>query len=183
VNERLVFRACGEGEGCELWISDGTEAGTGPLADIAAGAESSSPRGFTIAGSLVLFSARDLLAGRELWAIPAEALGPDSDGDGVIDPADNCPRAANQDQADADANGIGDACQCGDVDRDGITNVTDALRIARGEVPSSDPGFAHCDVNGDEACNIVDALMVARGEVGSHPEDQLCPAYRGAESP
>lgn len=35
----------------------------------------------------------------------------DTDGDGVPDLFDNCPRTPNQDQADSDDNGIGDACQ------------------------------------------------------------------------
>jgi hypothetical protein len=34
----------------------------------------------------------------------------DSDGDGVLDDADNCPGEANADQADADGDGQGDAC-------------------------------------------------------------------------
>ena len=37
-------------------------------------------------------------------------LTPDRDGDGVPDPSDNCPLVANADQADRDADGIGDAC-------------------------------------------------------------------------
>jgi hypothetical protein len=37
-------------------------------------------------------------------------LTPDTDGDGVLDPSDNCPLAANADQADKDGDGIGDAC-------------------------------------------------------------------------
>jgi len=37
----------------------------------------------------------------------------DTDGDGVGDPADNCPAAANQDQTDTDGDGIGDACDVG----------------------------------------------------------------------
>lgn len=40
-----------------------------------------------------------------------EWLSPDSDGDGVKDYRDNCPQIANPDQADADDNGIGDACE------------------------------------------------------------------------
>jgi hypothetical protein len=35
----------------------------------------------------------------------------DSDGDGVVDVLDNCPQSANPDQADADADGRGDACE------------------------------------------------------------------------
>ena len=35
----------------------------------------------------------------------------DTDGDGICDTNDNCPTVANADQADADHNGVGDACQ------------------------------------------------------------------------
>lgn len=34
----------------------------------------------------------------------------DPDGDGVVDPSDNCPTTANPQQSDADLDGIGDAC-------------------------------------------------------------------------
>ena len=37
-------------------------------------------------------------------------LAPDGDGDGVPDPSDNCPIAANPDQVDRDGDGLGDAC-------------------------------------------------------------------------
>ncbi|MBI3626651.1 PKD domain-containing protein [Candidatus Uhrbacteria bacterium] len=35
----------------------------------------------------------------------------DSDGDGITDDKDNCPLAANADQRDSDANGVGDVCE------------------------------------------------------------------------
>jgi hypothetical protein len=45
-------------------------------------------------------------------ALPTENTGAgDSDGDGVIANLDNCPLVANPTQADADGNGIGDACE------------------------------------------------------------------------
>lgn len=39
------------------------------------------------------------------WGFP-----PDADQDGILDPNDNCPAISNQDQADTDGDGIGDAC-------------------------------------------------------------------------
>lgn len=39
----------------------------------------------------------------------------DSDGDGVPDPIDNCPKSVNANQEDLDGNGIGDVCQAGGV--------------------------------------------------------------------
>jgi hypothetical protein len=42
--------------------------------------------------------------------------GPDSDADCVADVIDNCPTVANPDQADGDADGVGDACDlCSDT--------------------------------------------------------------------
>ena len=47
----------------------------------------------------------------------------DADGDGVLNGVDNCVDTANADQADADGNGIGDACQ--DTDGDGVLDIDD----------------------------------------------------------
>jgi hypothetical protein len=45
----------------------------------------------------------------------------DTDADGVDDAEDNCPDVANADQADADADGTGDACDADNQDSDGDT--------------------------------------------------------------
>ena len=56
---------------------------------------------------------------------------PDADGDGVPDEEDNCPEVANSDQADADADGFGDACDVcpgdplNDADSDGVCGDVD----------------------------------------------------------
>jgi hypothetical protein len=74
-----------------------------------------------------------------LWAqhgiYPTQEEGPDSDGDGIPDDADNCPSDANPQQEDIDTDGIGDICDnCPsdpntdqlDSDGDGIGDVCDA---------------------------------------------------------
>jgi hypothetical protein len=48
----------------------------------------------------------------------------DRDRDGVADAQDNCPDAANADQADLDGDGQGDACD-NDIDGDGLSNSTE----------------------------------------------------------
>lgn len=53
---------------------------------------------------------------------------PDTDGDGVPDNMDNCRATANRDQADANMNMIGDACEAAgapDEDRDGRPDAAD----------------------------------------------------------
>ncbi len=48
-------------------------------------------------------------------------IGTDTDGDGIADEDDNCPNVANADQADANDNGIGDACESDDACADPAT--------------------------------------------------------------
>lgn len=76
---RLLFSATDEDHGEELWVTDGTEAGTHRVADLAPGPESSHPgegglahTGFAEAGDRVFFAADrpDLGIGIELWALP-----------------------------------------------------------------------------------------------------------------
>lgn len=59
----------------------------------------------------------------------------DSDGDGLLNPFDNCPQRANADQADRDGDGIGDVCDdCQNVTtstEDAIRNLAEVLRIGK----------------------------------------------------
>lgn len=61
--------------GRELWVSDGTGAGTRLLQDLAPGATSGRPAGFVRAGDRVFFHASaDAVAGRQLWSLPLAAI-------------------------------------------------------------------------------------------------------------
>jgi hypothetical protein len=55
---------------------------------------------------------------------PLNAFVPDPDADGLPNSADNCPTVANRDQADADKDGQGNACDVDD-DNDGIVDKLD----------------------------------------------------------
>lgn len=62
---------------------------------------------------------------------------PDTDGDGVGDPCDNCPSVDNPDQADTDGDGAGDACDP-DIDGDGIPNAQDNCPYVHNDQLDSD---------------------------------------------
>jgi len=80
--------------------------------------------------------------------LTVDAAGPvDTDGDGVPDTTDNCPNVANADQADADNDGIGDACEA-DSDGDGVIDDNDNCP----EVANADQADADDDVLGN-ACD------------------------------
>ncbi|HEY6553981.1 MAG TPA: ELWxxDGT repeat protein, partial [Vicinamibacteria bacterium] len=64
---KLFFPAGDGATGEELWVSDGTEAGTFQLRDIFPGPQSSEIRWLTTAGERVYFAADDGTHGRELW--------------------------------------------------------------------------------------------------------------------
>ena len=78
----------------------------------------------------------------------------DSDGDGVPDSLDNCPYEPNPTQSDvgglgaAPPDGIGDACQCGDVNDSGTITSSDATELNRALLNLS-PAFS---VGGNAAC-------------------------------
>lgn len=96
------------------------------------------------------------------------ALAVDGDGDGVFDAADNCPDVPNADQADADHNGVGDACEfCRigvDLDRDGIDDGCDACPRGRNDEDEDGDGVA-------DACDPCPASALARGAPGEPDGD------------
>ena len=117
---------------------------------------------------------------------------PDSDGDGIPDDGapgwhpcasgesrlcdDNCPYQPNPDQrdsggigSDAAADGIGDACQCGDVSGDGRVTVADGLMIQRalGDAAMPMPRPDLCDVAATPGCTDLDWFFLLRSLYGS----------------
>jgi cysteine-rich repeat protein len=113
---------------------------------------------------------------------------PDTDSDGVCNPADNCPYVPNSNQADdggvdsAIPDGIGDVCQCGDLTGDGIVDNGDvaAYRSYLAN-PTGNPliGAAamKCNVFGANAavCNILDVSVMRRAMLGFGPGvQQVC---------
>jgi ELWxxDGT repeat protein len=66
---RHLFSAATDAEGRELWISDGTSAGTRLFADLCPGLCSSSPANFAVVQGRLYFSASDLAHGNELWVL------------------------------------------------------------------------------------------------------------------
>lgn len=72
---RLFFVARDATHGAELWVTDGSAAGTRIVRDIQPGAPSSAPDGLVAAGNRVFFAADDSVSGRELWVSDGTAEG------------------------------------------------------------------------------------------------------------
>ncbi len=102
----------------------------------------------------------------------------DSDADGVADAADLCPRIADPSQADGGGfgtstpDGVGTACQCGDVNGDGRVDSRDAapLRaaLARTSGPLSGAANRRCVSPSDTGeCSIVSWARIQKRLAGA----------------
>lgn len=69
---RYFFADSDDVHGTELWVSDGTRAGTRLLYDLNPGVESGSPYGFFALNGRLFFTAQLFDNGRELWSMPLE---------------------------------------------------------------------------------------------------------------
>ncbi len=74
-NGKVYFAADDITNGRELWVSDGTAAGTTMVKDIYVGSSGSSPYGFIVFGSELYFRASDSANGSELWKTDGTTAG------------------------------------------------------------------------------------------------------------
>jgi hypothetical protein len=165
----------------------GTECCPGPMlvhANSAAGVDGSDVVWLTLGPTGIVSRAR--LAG----ALPP-ASG-DWDADGVEDALDNCPLEPNPVLPQTDSGGIeseepdgvGDPCQCGDVDGDGKVLESDvsALRELLAGITDALPFPEKCNVAGAPgpgSCDLVDLVVLTRARVGLAPGlAQLCTPAR-----
>lgn len=95
----------------------------------------------------------------------------DTDGDGVPDDRDACPKVVGVAQPDAKRNG----CPL-DTDGDGIPDAEDACKTVAGP-PSTDKAKNGCpgDEDGDGITDDVDACPHIRGEASADPKANGCP--------
>jgi lysophospholipase L1-like esterase len=109
----------------------------------------------------------------------------DFDGDGDANTADNCVWAANPTQQDSSqpADGIGDACTCGDTDEDGGVDLLDWVVLARA-LAALGPGVGDptkCSVvGGSMDCDAQDAARVRASLAGLAALEPVCRALVGA---
>jgi hypothetical protein len=85
---------------------------------------------------------------------------------------DNCPHTPNPGQEDRGSiapgllpDGIGDECQCGDVDADGSVTLADAVVISHSLLSPPRATMARsdlCDVGGSVGCSLEDFWIVLR---------------------
>jgi uncharacterized repeat protein (TIGR01451 family) len=120
---------------------------------------------------------------------------PDADGDGICDRGDNCPYVVNPGQEDTGGigassgpDGIGDACQCGDVNCNGLVSIADSVIVLRSLLspPTATQACPQlCDVGGSIGCTLADAVIMLRANLSPPTASVLqhCPPAQPIATP
>lgn len=125
----------------------------------------------------------DTAVSSKVTVLAVPGLSDDTDQDGFLNQTDNCPNAYNPDQADSNANGIGDVCDanvvCGDADHSGLVNVTDPVFVITYVFNSGPPPNPTCsaDATGEGIVNISDIVAMVNFVFlgGEAPSGCCCP--------
>jgi hypothetical protein len=148
-------------------------------------------------GSVVTATATDPVGNTSEFSLCRSVAAPppnDSDGDGFPNTGDNCPMLPNPTQADTGriggtpGDGIGDACQCGDVSQDGAVTQADVTLFRQhlaspGGVPFLGAAAGKCSVIGviTGQCDLLDAVVLRRALAGLAPGvTQVCGSASGS---
>jgi len=110
----------------------------------------------------------ELTIGGVVGSFSSTTIAADTDGDGVLDPNDNCTLKPNPSQCDSDGDGFGNICD-GDMDNNGFTNAFDTplFRAQLGQ-PSVPPTYNAADLNCNGFVNSFDT-PIYRSLLGSPP--------------
>jgi hypothetical protein len=113
----------------------------------------------------------------------------DIDEDTICDAGDNCPFVSNPSQTQSDSLPAGDACQCGDLDDDGVVSGADVVLAGQILVGSSQALGAvieRCNVvgpndGGVSDCTVADIALIDRHASGAEAAiENVCEAYFSA---
>lgn len=184
----LTPAGVGNGAQCSNYC-DPYEFVTWPLGSLAAGASQTVTMPMTVSngfapGRLIVLEAvvtddngdQSLASGSAMAgtqfspAPPFVPVGPDTDGDGILDASDNCTLVANAGQRDTDNDGYGDACDA-DFNNDGVVNFAD-LALFKAAFGTTQRLY---DLNGDGVVNFADLAIFKSlfgkppGPSGKHP--------------
>ena len=125
-----------------------------------------------VAGPFVTATATSLVSSTSEFS---GSFPPDTDGDGVPDPSDNCTLVSNPTQCDSDADGYGNHCD-GDLNNNTFTNSQDYILFrAQLGLPSVAPIYNQADLNCNGFVNSQDYILFRQrlgqpsGPSGLHP--------------
>lgn len=133
--------------------------------------------------------ARAVLLGLLLALLHANAAhaqsNSDFDGDGIGNLFDNCAFVANVSQLDSSVpvNGVGDACECGDMQGNGRVDLVDVvvLRRALAQLAPGVTDLTKCSVvGGSMDCDALDVARLRATLAGSASIEPVCRASVGA---